>query len=159
MEYLLQNTKLFVILYIVSIVCTIMFSEIVKKFAKIIQKSMYACYANPEVVADIVLVRYPSIEVTWNGAVGAVKGNVSGMLGLDPKDADAKVAAKEIGFFEMPIVDQTIQNLVAGGALKEPLESSKYYSNEYLTQDIDYAKIDADLAAYEFKSKVYKSSH
>ena len=34
MEYLLQNTKLFIILYIVSIVCTIMFSEIVKKFDK-----------------------------------------------------------------------------------------------------------------------------
>ena len=34
MEYLLQNTKLFVILYIVSIVCTILFSEIVKKFDK-----------------------------------------------------------------------------------------------------------------------------
>ena len=31
MEYLLQNTKLFVILYIISIVCTILFSEIVKK--------------------------------------------------------------------------------------------------------------------------------
>jgi len=34
MEYLLQNTKLFVILYIISIMCTIMFSEIVKKFDK-----------------------------------------------------------------------------------------------------------------------------
>ena len=34
MEYLLQNAKVFVILYIVSIVCTIMFSEIVKKFDK-----------------------------------------------------------------------------------------------------------------------------
>ncbi len=34
MEYLLQNTKVFAILYIVSIVCTIMFSEIVKKFDK-----------------------------------------------------------------------------------------------------------------------------
>ena len=34
MEYLLQNTKLFAILYIISIVCTIMFSEIVKGFDK-----------------------------------------------------------------------------------------------------------------------------
>ena len=34
MEYLLQNKQLFVILYIVSITCTIMFSEIVKKFDK-----------------------------------------------------------------------------------------------------------------------------
>lgn len=34
MEYLLQNTKFFIILYIVSIACTIMFSEIVKKFDK-----------------------------------------------------------------------------------------------------------------------------
>ena len=34
MEYFLQNTKLFVILCIISIMCTIMFSEIVKKFDK-----------------------------------------------------------------------------------------------------------------------------
>lgn len=34
MEHLLQNTKLFVILYVISIMCTIMFSEIVKKFDK-----------------------------------------------------------------------------------------------------------------------------
>lgn len=34
MEYLLQNKQLFVILYIISIMCTIMFSEIVKKFDK-----------------------------------------------------------------------------------------------------------------------------
>lgn len=32
MEYFLQNTKLFVILCIISIMCTIVFSEIVKKF-------------------------------------------------------------------------------------------------------------------------------
>ena len=34
MEYLLQNKQLFAILYMVSIMCTIMFSEIVKKFDK-----------------------------------------------------------------------------------------------------------------------------
>ena len=34
MEYLLQNTKLFIILYVISIMCTIMFSEIIKKFDK-----------------------------------------------------------------------------------------------------------------------------
>jgi ABC-type iron transport system FetAB permease component len=34
MEYLLQNKQLFAILYIISIMCTIMFSEIVKKFDK-----------------------------------------------------------------------------------------------------------------------------
>lgn len=34
MEYLLQNKQLFVIMYIISIVCTIMFTEIVKKFDK-----------------------------------------------------------------------------------------------------------------------------
>ena len=34
MEYLLQNKQSFAILYMVSIMCTIMFSEIVKKFDK-----------------------------------------------------------------------------------------------------------------------------
>jgi MFS-type transporter involved in bile tolerance (Atg22 family) len=34
MEYLVENLKLFGILYVVSIICTVMFSEIVKKFDK-----------------------------------------------------------------------------------------------------------------------------
>lgn len=133
--------------------------ELVKKFVRATQKSMYACYANPEVVADIVLARYPSIEVTWEGAVGAVKGNVSGMLGIDPAEAKAKVDSKQIGFYDMAIVKQTIQNLVDGGALSAPLPAETYYTNDYVTSDLDYAAIDAGLASYEFKSKIYKDSH
>ncbi len=34
MEYLMQNAKLFSVLYIVSILCVIMFTEIVKRFDK-----------------------------------------------------------------------------------------------------------------------------
>ena len=34
MEYLLSNIKLFVILFIVSVFCTVMFTEIVKKLDK-----------------------------------------------------------------------------------------------------------------------------
>ena len=34
MEYLLQNIKLFEVLAIISILCTVMFTEIVKKFDK-----------------------------------------------------------------------------------------------------------------------------
>lgn len=133
--------------------------EIVKKFAKIIQKSMYMCYKNPEVVADIVLSRYPSIEITWEGAVGSVVGNVAGMLGMDEATRDAAVKAGKIGYYDMSVVEQTIQNLVVGQALSKPLDAATYYTNAYLSSDIDYAEIDKDLAAYEFKSKVYKASH
>jgi len=134
-------------------------TEIVKKFVKATQESMYVCYKAPEVVADIVLSRYPSIEITWEGAVGSVKGNVCGMLGMDEATRDALVASKKIGYYDMETVKQTIQNLVVGGALSKPLDADTYYTNKYLASDIDFDAIDKDLAAYEFKSKIYKASH
>ena len=133
--------------------------ELVKKFVKAVQKSMYVCYANPEVVADIVLARYPSIEITWEGAIGSIKGNVSGMLGIDPEVAKANIESKNIGFYDMAVVKQTIQNLVDGGALAEALDADTYYTNDFVTKDLDYDAIDADLAAYQFRSKIYKNSH
>ena len=133
--------------------------EIVKKFAKTIQESIYICYKAPEIVADLVLTRYPSIEITWEGAVGSVKGNVAGMLGMDEASRDAIVASKKIGYYDMAIVEQTIQNLVVGGALSKPLDAATYYTNEYLTTDIDFEAIDKILDTYEYQSKIYKASH
>lgn len=132
--------------------------ELVKGMVHAVEKSMYACYYAPEVVADLVLVRYPSIEITWEGAVGAVEGNVAGMFGIEEADREAAIEKNEIGLYDMDVVNQTIQNLKDGGALTSDMDFAGYYTNDYVTTGIDYAAVEAACDAYEFSSDVYKNA-
>lgn len=133
--------------------------EIVKKVVRAATKAMYACYYNPEAVADITLTKYPSIEITWDGAVGAVKGNAAGMFGIDESEQKANIDAKQIGVYDMDIVNQTIENLKTGGALTEDMDYASHYTNDYTQPDVDYAEIEKACDAYEFQSKVYKDAN
>lgn len=132
--------------------------EAVKGFVRAICKAKYFCYLNPEATADLQLSRYPSIEVTWDGAVGSVKGNIKGMLGMTDEEIAACVENKQIGIFDMEIVDQTIQNLVDGGAISEKLDTAVYYTNEYVDTGWDYSEVEEDAANYEYSSKIYKEA-
>lgn len=132
--------------------------EAVKGFVRAICKAKYFCYLNPEATADLQLSRYPSIEVTWDGAVGSVRGNIKGMLGMTDEEIAACVENKQIGIFDMEIVDQTIQNLVDGGAISEKLDTAVYYTNEYVDTDWDYSEVEEDAANYEYSSKIYKEA-
>lgn len=132
--------------------------EAVKGFVRAICKAKYFCYLNPEATADLQLSRYPSIEVTWDGAVGSVRGNIKGMLGMTDEEIAACVENKQIGIFDMEIVDQTIQNLVDGGAISEKLDTAVYYTNEYVDTGWDYSEVEEDAASYEYSSKIYKEA-
>lgn len=132
--------------------------EAVKGFVRAICKAKYFCYLNPEATADLQLSKYPSIEVTWDGAVGSVKGNIKGMLGMTDEEIAACIDNKQIGIFDMAIVDQTIQNLVDGGAISQKLDSNVYYTNEYVDTSWDYSEVEEDAANYEYTSKIYKEA-
>lgn len=132
--------------------------EVVKGFVRAVCKSMYFCYLNPEAAADMVLNTYPSIEITWEGAVGAIEGNVKGMLGMTEEDAKACIDNHLIGVYDMAIVEQTIQNLVDGGAIKEKLDAATYYTNDYVDTGWDYATVEADAKAYTCTSKTYENA-
>lgn len=132
--------------------------EAVKGFVRAICKAKYFCYLNPEATADLQLSKYPSIEVTWDGAVGSVRGNIKGMLGMTDEEIAACVENKQIGIFDMEIVDQTIQNLLDGGAISQKLDSAVYYTNEYVDTGWDYSEVEEDAANYEYSSKIYKEA-
>lgn len=133
--------------------------DIVKGFARAVEKAIYLCYLNPEAVADITLTKYPSIEISWGGAVGSVKGNVAAMLGIDEADQKAKVDSKEIGKFDMDVCQTTIDNLDKGGSIKNELKAEDYYTNDYFSNDWDYSEVEKASDSYEFQSKVYKEAN
>ena len=132
--------------------------EVVEGFARALAKAMYFCYKNPEAAADITFNDYPSIECTWEGAVGAIKGNVLGMIGLTEEEQTARIDAHTIGVFDMDIVQKTMDNLLAGGSIRTALTAEDYYTNEYLDTSWDYAEVDADAQAYECTSPLYPAS-
>ena len=132
--------------------------EIVKKVVKAVTKAMYACYYNPEAVADITLVKYPSIEITWDGAVGAVKGNAAGMFGIEESEQQKNIDEKQIGVYDTDVVKQTIENLKTGGALTEDMDYASHYTNDYTQPDIDYSEVEKVCDSYEFQSKVKQIS-
>ena len=133
--------------------------DAVKGFVRAVNKAKYFCYVNPEAAADLQLATYPSIEVTWDGAVGSVKGNIKGMLGMTDEDIKNTIDNKQIGVFDMDVVDQTVQNLVDGGAIKQKLDPQTYYTNDYVDTDWDYSEVEDDAAKYEFTSKIYKKAN
>ena len=133
--------------------------DAVEGFVRAVNRAKYFCYVNPEAAADLQLATYPSIEVTWDGAVGSVQGNIKGMLGMTDADIQNTLDNKQIGVFDMDIVDQTIQNLVDGGAIKEKLDPATYYTNEYVDTSWDYSEVEEDAANYEFTSKIYKEAN
>lgn len=133
--------------------------EIVKKFVKATIKGIYLMYLNPEAVADIILARYPSIEMSWDGAVGSVSGNLSAMLGMTDEEKKSVIDSNSIGKFDMDKVQATMQNLYDGGATTTLYTAEDYYTNEYLPDSIDYDSIKEDSDAYEFKSDIYKEAN
>lgn len=132
--------------------------EVVKGYVRAVCKAMYFCYLNSEGAADMVLNQYPSIEITWEGAVGAIEGNVKGMLGMTEEEAKACVDSRQIGIYDMEVVDQTIQNLLDGGAIQQKLDSETYYTNEYVDTEWDYASVEKDAQEYTCTSKIYQNS-
>lgn len=133
--------------------------DLVKGFVRATAKACYLCYVNPEAVADMVLNRYPSIEITWDGAVGAIKGNVASMFGIDEADQKTRIDNHEIGIYDMDIVKQTITNLFNGGALTKELDAETYYTNDYVDTTWDYAEVEKDAEAYSCTSKVYTEAN
>lgn len=131
----------------------------VKGFVRAISKAIYFCYLNPEAAADITLNRFPEIETTWDGAVGAVKGNVFGMMGPTEEEQKARVDAHQIGVYDMDIVQQTMTNLLNGGTLTRPMKAEDYYTNAYVDTTWDYAAVQKDADGYQFSSKLYQKAH
>ena len=133
--------------------------DIVKNFVTAITKACYFCYLNPEAAADITLQKYPEIDISWDGAVGAVVGNVYGMIGATEADQKARIDAHEIGVYDMDTVQQTIDNLFNGGIVSKEMAAADFYTNDYVDTTWDYATVQADSDGYTFGSAVYNEAN
>ena len=133
--------------------------DIVEGFVRAITKASYFCYLNPEAAADITLLAYPEIDITWDGAVGAVVGNVYGMIGATDEEQTARVDAHAVGVYDMDTVQQTMDNLYNGGIITNELTAADYYTNDYVDTSWDYTTVEADSDSYTFGSSIYTEAN
>lgn len=133
--------------------------EIVEKFIRAFIKGEYFCYCNPEAAADITLLTCPNLEIDWDGACGAAKGNLKQYFGTTDEAAEAYIA-NGIGIFDMDYCQSAMENLLSSGTISSEIDVTKYYTNDYVesvTAELDKSKVEADAQAYECSSKQYKA--
>lgn len=128
--------------------------DLVKRFVRAFTKGMYFCYCNPEAAADITLLTCPNLEIDWEGARGASEGDVMQIFGTTKED-QKKMVEKGIGLFEMEYCQNAADNLKASGAIKNDLDASKYYTNDYIDTGWDKASVEEDAANYKCSSEAY----
>lgn len=131
--------------------------DVVKKFVRAMTKAMYFCYLNEEAAADITLLTCPNLEIDWQGALGATKGDVMQIFGTDDAAQKATIAAG-IGKFDMTMTQNAADNLLKSGTLSKKITSSTYYTNNYVDTSWDKTTVEQDAKAYQCSSKQYKSS-
>lgn len=132
--------------------------DIVKKFIRAFLKGLYFCYCNPDAAADITLRTCPNLDINWDGATGAVKGNLQQFFGVD-ENAEKKYIENGIGIFDMDMCQAAADHLKESGTIKNSYKASDYYTNEYVsevTKDLDKKTVEADAKAYQCSSKQYK---
>jgi ABC-type nitrate/sulfonate/bicarbonate transport system substrate-binding protein len=132
--------------------------DLVRRYIRAFAKGTYFLYLNPEAAADITLLTRPNLVIDWEGAVGAAKGTVMMQFGTDEAEQKERLDAG-IGLFDFEYCQNAADNLLAAGAISNPIDASKYYTNEFVDTGWDKAPIEADAAAYSFSSAVYVDAH
>ncbi len=132
--------------------------ELITRFCRAMMKGLYFVYKNPTAGADIVLNRFPAIQITWEGAYGCALGRNQQAFGTDKATAD-QILADGIGFMAPAKWDEVIAWAEKVDVISSPIAPANVYTNALLDLKWDRAKVEADAAAYVPTSQVYKDAH
>jgi ABC-type nitrate/sulfonate/bicarbonate transport system substrate-binding protein len=130
--------------------------DIVKRFNRAHGKGMYFTLQNPAAVADIVLRKYPGIDVTFDGAVKAIEYQVESYFGSNERER--KQTLEKIGFFSEERWKTTIEAALASGIISHPIPLEKIYTNDFVDDSWSRADVEADAKNYVFGSEAYNKT-
>lgn len=132
--------------------------DLVKRFNRAFAKGLYFVHVKPEAATDIVLNKFPSIKITWDGAVGTAVGRNKQAFGTDQATTD-KILKDGIGYMPPEKWSSVIDWAQKVGVTKEKIDPAKVFTNDFQDTTWDKSKVEADAAAYKFTSQVYKDAH
>ncbi|MGM8365935.1 ABC transporter substrate-binding protein [Virgibacillus sp. W0181] len=126
--------------------------EMVEGFARGLAKGMYFVKENPEAAADIVLGQFPSIDITWDGAVGAMLGRVKQGFGISEEEQQERVD-EGIGLASEEKWGLNVEWALKTDSIKEEIPLDRIFTNEFVDTSWDLTQVEEDAANYEFKVK------
>ncbi len=132
--------------------------ELVTRFTRALMKGMYFVYCSPEAAADIVLNRFPAIQIGWDGALAVARGRKMQNFGTT-EAASAEIIGKGLGYMPPEKWAEVMQLAEQVGVISKPLPAEKVYTNEFVDITWDKSQVEADAKAYVFTSQVYKDAH
>ncbi len=132
--------------------------DLVTRFCRAMMKGMYFVFKNPEAGADVVLNKFPAIQITWEGALGVAHGRNLQAFGTD-EATTKKILADGIGFMPPAKWAEVISWAKKVGVIEEEIPADQVFSNKYLDLKWDRAKVEADAKNYVCTSQVYKDAH
>ena len=119
--------------------------DLIVKFCRAYAKGILFCRLNPKAAADIVVKRFPALNLTVDQALPAIEGLV-----YITNDADTE----EHGYGWHNVDEWTVMKDggMATGSFLEDIPVDEYFTNEFVEQinDFDPAEVQADADNYQF---------
>jgi len=132
--------------------------DLTTRFLRAFTKGLYFVLCSPEAAADIVLNRFPAIEITWEGAVGVAHGRNLQAFGTT-EAAKQEILSQGIGYMPLEKWMENIEWAERVGVISAPIDPSTVFTNDLLDLTWDRAQVEADAAAYVFSSRIYMEAH
>lgn len=133
--------------------------ETVKGYLRAYAKSAYFMYCNPEAAADIILNACPTIEITWEGAVGAAESSMYQLFG-ETEEKQKAVLEAGIGAYDVERWQQTLEDSKEYGDIvnNKDITLEDVYDDSCLDFSWDKSEVEEDANSYEMSSKIYKDA-
>ncbi len=132
--------------------------ELITRFCRAMMKGLYFVYKNPEAGADVVLNKFPAIQIAWEGAVGVAKGRNLQAFGT-AETSTRQILSDGIGCMAPAKWADVIMGAEKVGVIQKPIAPENVFTNALLDLKWDRAKVEADAKAYVCTSQVYKDAH
>jgi len=132
--------------------------DLVTRYCRAMMKGLYFVFKNPAAGADVVLNKFPAIQITWEGALGVANGRNLQAFGTDEATTN-QILSDGIGFMAPDKWDSVIEWAQKVGVIEEKIAPEKVFTNDLLDFTWDRAAVEKDAAEYVFTSQVYKDAH
>ncbi len=130
--------------------------ELITRFLRALNKGSYFVKQNPEAAVDIVLKRFPSIQIGWDGAVAVANGRVQQAFGTDEATM-TQILNDGIGIMHADKWDTVIDWAQKVGVIKDKIPAKNVFTNDFVDTNWDRSKVEADAKAYKLTSEAYKN--
>lgn len=125
--------------------------ELVQAFVTAMRQAVYGVHYNPEAAAALMADEYPNIDVTWKAAKFIQEGRNYQMFGEPGSETEAKIM-ECIGLNLEEGWALNMQAAVDCDMISEPLPLEDIYTNEFITDDIDYSHVEEFMDSIDVAS-------